>query len=74
MGLYLFNPNIQMDWIKTNPWVRSSFMDMDKNCHPYRLVKKWREHFHTLKKKKKMELRTGISRDPRERYALNSLT
>jgi len=47
-------------------------MDMDKNCHPYRLVKKWRKYFHTKKNGesifilKKMELRTGISRDLRE--------
>ena len=37
MGLYPFDPNIQMGWVKTYPnkvgygW----FMDIDKNCHPY---------------------------------------
>ena len=37
MGLYLFNPNIQMGWVKTYQirWIMGGFMDMDKICHPY---------------------------------------
>ena len=35
MGLYPFNSNIQMAWVKTysNKGGNGGFMDMDKNCH-----------------------------------------